>query len=277
MKTFLLTIFFGAFAIAAGAIFAKVYLLHTSSIFYSFEPSHLPRTFLAQVTPGPNEAVFLLSPKEGSFSLDSTFPLQVKISASQGVTSTKAYLDFNPAILSVATMNRQGSVFSNWWEESFDNTSGKIRLQASTPIPGFQGNNGFIVTLTFRVLSAGTTDITYDQTSLALRPDDINILNLSASEKARFVITVPTPPPSPPPSGGGGGGGGGASPTSPPPASPTPVPIIGDCNSDGKVNIFDLSILLSHWKKTTTVCDLSRDGKIDLFDLSILLSNWTKK
>jgi hypothetical protein len=51
---------------------------------------------------------------------------------------------------------------------------------------------------------------------------------------------------------------------------------IGDFNGDGKVNIYDLSILLSNWKTTKARYDLNNDGLIQIFDLSILLSNWTK-
>jgi len=55
--------------------------------------------------------------------------------------------------------------------------------------------------------------------------------------------------------------------------NPTTKP--GDINSDGKVNIFDLSILLSNWGATGGVADINKDGRVDIFDLSILLSNWT--
>ncbi|TSC75295.1 MAG: cytochrome C family protein [Parcubacteria group bacterium Gr01-1014_30] len=52
--------------------------------------------------------------------------------------------------------------------------------------------------------------------------------------------------------------------------------LLGDFNGDGKVNIFDLSILLSNWKKNRPEYDLNGNGSVDIFDLSILLSNWTK-
>ena len=51
----------------------------------------------------------------------------------------------------------------------------------------------------------------------------------------------------------------------------------GDLNGDGKVNITDLSILLSHWNATgvpVTQGDLNADGKVNITDLSILLSHW---
>jgi hypothetical protein len=64
-------------------------------------------------------------------------------------------------------------------------------------------------------------------------------------------------------SGGSGSGGGSG-------------PITGDLNNDGTVNIFDLSILLSHWQQSGTgiTGDLNNDGTVNIFDLSILLGQW---
>jgi poly(3-hydroxybutyrate) depolymerase len=51
--------------------------------------------------------------------------------------------------------------------------------------------------------------------------------------------------------------------------------VTGDLNSDGHVDILDLSILLSHWQSTTTPAyDLNNNGTVDIFDLSILLSHY---
>ncbi len=59
-----------------------------------------------------------------------------------------------------------------------------------------------------------------------------------------------------------------------PPSSGTPQGKLGDLNSDGKVNIFDLSILLTRYNTTSKLADLNNSGKVNIFDLSILLSRW---
>lgn len=66
------------------------------------------------------------------------------------------------------------------------------------------------------------------------------------------VDSTVTPPPSPPPSGNK----------------------VGDINSDGSVNIFDLSILLSNYDASTASCDINSDNIVNIFDLSILLSHY---
>ncbi|GAC1369778.1 MAG: hypothetical protein NVSMB39_1970 [Candidatus Saccharimonadales bacterium] len=48
----------------------------------------------------------------------------------------------------------------------------------------------------------------------------------------------------------------------------------GDVNNDGKVDVFDLSLLLKAWGSSDPAADLNADGKVDVFDLSILLSHW---
>jgi hypothetical protein len=67
-------------------------------------------------------------------------------------------------------------------------------------------------------------------------------------------------------------------PTPTPTATPTPTPTpsgkVGDLNADGQINIFDLSILLSHWGTADATADINHDGTVNVFDLSILLSHW---
>jgi hypothetical protein len=47
-----------------------------------------------------------------------------------------------------------------------------------------------------------------------------------------------------------------------------------DINNDNKVDVFDLSILLSKWNTNDSLSDLNKDGSVNVFDLSILLSKW---
>lgn len=51
----------------------------------------------------------------------------------------------------------------------------------------------------------------------------------------------------------------------------------GDLNGDGRVNITDLSILLTNWNRATPTPaqgDVNGDGRVNITDLSILLTRW---
>jgi F5/8 type C domain len=64
--------------------------------------------------------------------------------------------------------------------------------------------------------------------------------------------------------------------TTPNPTPPTPTPPTSkspDLNGDGKVNLTDLSLLLSQWSKPGST-DLNNNGSTDLTDLSIMLGAW---
>jgi hypothetical protein len=79
-----------------------------------------------------------------------------------------------------------------------------------------------------------------------------------------FGFPVPTPTPIP---------------TSTPLPTHTPTPVLceplGNIDCNEKVNILDLSVLLSNFGSTSFITgDLNNNGKVDIFDLSILLSNF---
>jgi subtilisin family serine protease len=116
-------------------------------------------------------------------------------------------------------------------------------------------------------------DITWNTTSFA--NGSTHVLKLTAFDSSGNASTVvtrnvtvnnstnpnpPNPPPTNPP------------PTNPPP--PNPNPKSADINGSGKVDLTDLSILLSNWNKNTAAPDLNSNGKVDLTDLSMLLSKW---
>lgn len=67
-------------------------------------------------------------------------------------------------------------------------------------------------------------------------------------------------------------------PSATPVSTATPMPgKVGDLNNDNKVNVIDLSMLLSKWNSTeVTNADLNNDGRVNVIDLSMMLSQWGK-
>jgi len=76
-----------------------------------------------------------------------------------------------------------------------------------------------------------------------------NRIGVAAFDPSLFDSTGSTPPPPPPPSSS------------------------ADINSDGKVDVIDLGILLSNWGASGSA-DINNDGVVDVIDLGILLSSW---
>jgi hypothetical protein len=52
------------------------------------------------------------------------------------------------------------------------------------------------------------------------------------------------------------------------------TPRTADLNGDGKVDIYDLSTLLSRWGTNDLAADLNGSGTVDIIDLGILISSW---
>ncbi|OGZ74386.1 MAG: hypothetical protein A3A12_01265 [Candidatus Staskawiczbacteria bacterium RIFCSPLOWO2_01_FULL_43_17b] len=84
--------------------------------------------------------------------------------------------------------------------------------------------------------------------------------------------------------GGAGTGAGGPSPAPASQQTPavgtcSPTRPKGDINCDGKVDIYDLSVVMGNWSKRfkEKKADISGDGKVDFYDLSIIMGNWSKK
>ncbi len=149
-----------------------------------------PRFFLSQVAPGPNEALFFVSPSSGTFNVNDTFQVELRMGTSASVITGKAYLNFNSSLLSVSSISTAGSVFNAYFGEQ-TSTSNQVKIQAFAIPPGFIGNNGLVATITFRAIGAGTASLTYDASSLALTSDDTNILNIAGSTAGSYAIVVP--------------------------------------------------------------------------------------
>ncbi len=86
-----------------------------------------------------------------------------------------------------------------------------------------------------------------------------NDASLESAFSNEVTVSIPAPAPSPAP-------------------APTAVAAPrkeGDVNRDGRINVYDLSLMVSSWGAVNDkVSDLNRDGKTNIYDLSLLISNW---
>ena len=100
--------------------------------------------------------------------------------------------------------------------------------------------------------------------------------NDTTASGSKFDSVIPTPP-APPALVVGPQGGTTSTATPAPTASPTPSTASkGDIDGNGKINVIDLSMLLSSWGTNSAKADIDRNQIVNVLDLSILLVNWTK-
>ncbi|MFA5933590.1 MAG: dockerin type I domain-containing protein [Microgenomates group bacterium] len=165
---------------------------------------------------------------------------------------------------------------SNWVENTIDNNTGSASLVGGVPNPGFQtsleSSGSAMADVMFIAKAAGDGVISFDDTSAVYRNSD-NANILFGKQALNFKITgetVPSPSVTVTPT---------ASPSVIPTLIPTPVSspsttptgsLEGDVNKDSKLDLQDLSSLLSSWGTANIDADLNKDGRVNAFDYSRL-------
>lgn len=143
---------------------------------------------------------------------------------------------------------------ANWVENVFDNQAGTVSLVGGVPNPGFKSDKGIWIPMAdvvFKAKKAGKVEISFDEASAVYRNvDNNNIIN--AKKGVSFEVYE------------------GAADFTPSPAPERE----GDINQDGKVDLVDLSALLSKWGELGTdagKADLNDDGVVNSFDYGQLI------
>ena len=160
-------------------------------------------------------ATLQLSPGTGSYSSGQTFTAAVRVvPAGQNVNAVEATLKYDPAVLSVVSVNKNGSAFSLWTvEPTFSNTAGTITFGGGSPAPFSATSN--LINITFRTVKEGTGAVSFSSASI-LAADGRGTDVYQTSAAASFVIaaaSTPTPPPDTPT----------PTTTTPPPTTPKPA------------------------------------------------------
>lgn len=89
----------------------------------------------------------------------------------QSVNNAEATIQFPTDMLDVISITKSSSIFSLWVEEpSFSNNTGVISFNGGVPDPGFTGQSGYIVSITFKAQKQGTASILF--TDGAVRAND---------------------------------------------------------------------------------------------------------
>lgn len=135
----------------------------------------------------------LFSPSTGSYASGQTFTATIQVDPSgDSVNAVEASISFDPAILSVVSVSKTGSVFSLWTTEpTFSNSAGTIEFGGGSPSPFSSRSNLLVVT--FRSLTEGTATVEFDSAS-ALAADGLGTDVLNTAISGNYTITTATTP-----------------------------------------------------------------------------------
>jgi hypothetical protein len=253
-----------------------------------------PQEFREQAAPAT--ALFLSPSSQTKNNGDPvTFSVLMNTGTNQ-VVGMDLVLSYDPSVLTVSSITKGAGIanFDSVIRNTIDNTAGSISYSVFTVdrTKSLSGNN--IVALDIEATvkpnaSQGNSTITLlPQTSVAALTEGQNVVvskvgatltvgSGTASTSTPTSTIAPTSiqstaAPTSAPSTNTSGSTSNSSSNSVAPSSLKR----GDLNGDGKINILDLSIILTNFLKTVGKSDLNGDGKTNILDLSIVLSSWGK-
>lgn len=139
-------------------------------------------------------AALLLSPTSGTFTVGSTFEVEILLDT-QGklVNALDISFRFPPDRLQLVSPRTSVSVISLWTSQpKFNNQTGSVRLQGGIP-RGVNVNNALVATLTFRVKSVGTAILSFTDATRVLLNDGLGTNDFSRQENAVYSLVLPPP------------------------------------------------------------------------------------
>src|SRR3990167_8724743 len=174
--------------------------INTITFFKNFSLVILVAVFFFVGTAIASAATLQLNPSTGSYSAGQTFTSSLRVvPAGQNINAVEATLKFDPSVVSVVSISKDGSAFSLWTvEPSFSNSAGTITFGGGSPSPFSATSN--LVNITFRALKAGSASVSFTEASvLAADGQGTNVYqNSSPGTFTIAAASTPTPTPTTP-------------------------------------------------------------------------------
>ena len=136
-------------------------------------------------------ASLYFSPSSGSYTIGQTFSVSVYVSsADQAMNAASGIISFPSDKLEVSSLSKTGSIMNLWVQEPlFSNGAGTANFEGIVLNPGFTGQSGKIITLNFKVKSAGAGNLAFSSGSV-LANDGKGTNILTGLGSANFNLNV---------------------------------------------------------------------------------------
>lgn len=145
--------------------------------------------FLAITPQFAHAANLYFSPSSGSHAVGSTLVVNIYASSpDQAMNAASGIISFPSDKLQAVSLSKDGSLFGLWVQEpSFSNSAGTINFEGIVLNPGFTGAVGKIITINFRVKTAGQASLVFSSGS-ALANDGKGTNILTGLGNAAFSL-----------------------------------------------------------------------------------------
>lgn len=133
-------------------------------------------------------ANIVLSPANVSTKVGKTFSVDVLVNNNKDpINAVSGLITFPSDVLSVSSVSKAGSFITLWAEEpTFSNTAGTVNFEGVALNPGFSGQTGKVVTITFKPKQAGNINILVKSGSVLA--NDGNATNVLGTTAGAFII-----------------------------------------------------------------------------------------
>jgi hypothetical protein len=157
----------------------------------------------ASLVGSTNNAVISLSPNTGVYRTNASFPIDILLNThGQNVVVVAAYINYNPSLFQVLSIDTSNSIFTTEAEKTIDQSNGTVKITMGIPTPGVNVTSGRVATLNIQGLSntvPGADNFNFDF-SAGSSIDSNVILNdglgtdvLSGTDNGRYSLDG-TPP-----------------------------------------------------------------------------------
>ena len=141
-----------------------------------------------------------LAPNAGTYSAGQTFTATIRaVPNGDNINAVEATLNFDPALLSVVSVSKNGSAFSLWTTEpTFSNPNGTIQFGGGSPSPF--SNTSPLLLVTFRTVADGNATVSFSNASvLAADGRGTDVFETAVNGVYTIAGTAAAPEPTPTP------------------------------------------------------------------------------